>query len=181
MADIQVIADEYIHIAQENFGPMCSEWVYVGVEINDMGPHLRYYPEDGYVAISLSEKIKDDEIQLHFQLSHEVCHLLYPTMNLSGEKESTTVLNEGVSTYFSLWATGRYCSQDLLIDNLKQHSSNYYRAMLSVHELLEIDQEAIKKLRMYEPKLNRLSFEHFEKSRVSASERLISDLLATFE
>lgn len=181
MTDIQVIADEYINIAQENFGPMCSDWEYVGVEINDMGPHLRYYPEDGHVAISLSEKTQDDEIQLHFQLAHEVCHLLYPTMSLSGEKEPTTVLNEGVSTYFSLWATGRYCSQEFLIDNLKQHSSNYYRAMLLVHELLEIDREAIKKLRMYEPRLNRLSFEHFEKSGVSASGRLISDLLATFD
>ena len=181
MTDIKVIADEYIQIAQENFGLMCSEWDYVGVEINDMKPHLRYYPEDGCVAISLSEKIMDNDVQLHFQLAHEVCHLLYPTMNLNGEREATTVLNEGVSTYFSVWAAGRLCSQDYLIDNLKQHSQNYYRAMISVNELLEKNQQAIKLLRDLEPKLNMLSVQNFKQSKVLASEALVHELLSDFE
>jgi len=160
---------------------MCSDWNYIGVEFNNMGPHLRYYPENGGVAISLSERDKEDEVQLHFQLAHEVCHLLYPTTNLTGERGATTVLNEGVSTYFSVWAAGRFCSQDFLIDNLKQHSHNYYGAMVVVRELLEINHEAIKLLRKLEPQLNRLSFEHFKQAKIVASEALIHELLAVFE
>ena len=178
--DIQATANEYISIAQEEFGPMCSEWHYVGVEINNMAPHLRYYPETESVSISLSKKIIADETQLHFQLSHEVCHLLYPTMSLNGIREATTVLNEGISTYFSVWAAGRFCPQEYLINNLEQHSPHYFRAMAAVHELLKNDQDAIKRLRLLEPKLNKLNHHHFEQAELLASEVLISELLSTF-
>lgn len=181
MTDIQAIADEYIEVAQENFGPMCSGWYYVGIEINDMGAHLRYYPKSKEVTISLSEKVRNDKVQLHFQLAHEVCHLLYPTMNLNGEKEATTVLNEGVSTYFSIWAAGLFCSQEILINNIKQHSPNYYQAMILVNELLKNNQKAIKKLRMLEPYLNRLSCQHFEQSNILAPKMLVHELLTVFK
>jgi hypothetical protein len=179
--NIQATANEYINIAQEEFGPMCSEWRYVGVEINDMPPHLRYYHETASVSISLSKKVTSDETQLHFQLAHEVCHLLYPAMSINGTKEATTVLNEGVSTYFSVWAAGRFCSQEYLINNLEQHSPNYFRAMTAVQELLKNDQEAIKKLRLLEPELNKLTHQHFEQAKALASKELISELLSSFE
>lgn len=177
MKNIRAIADEYLLIAQENFGEMCSDWSFVGIEINEMNPHLRYYPEDGHVAISLSKKIINDEMQLHFQLAHEVCHLLYPT----GAREATTVLNEGLSTYFSVFAAGHFCTQEILIDNLKQHNPNYFRAMMLVHALLEINRDAIKLLRDIEPQLNRISFEDFEQAKVAAPQELINNLLAVFE
>lgn len=61
---------------------MVNQWSYCGIEINDHSPHLAYYPDTNEVAISLSERVKNDDIQLIFQLAHEVCHLLYPTMDI---------------------------------------------------------------------------------------------------
>jgi hypothetical protein len=179
--DIDAIANEYIEIAQENFGPICSEWNYIGVEIKDMAPHLGYYPDEGNVVIFLSNKVRDDKVQLHFQLAHEVCHLLYPTMTLSGDFEKPTVMNEGVSTYFSVWAAGRYTSQEFLINNLQEHGLNYYLAMEKVHELMTDNQNHIKRLRQLEPKLNKLQKSHFKNTSIAISDTLVDELLSTFK
>ena len=178
--DIQSITEDYIRIAQDNFGPMCSEWKYNGIEFQDNGPHLGYYPDTGHVVISLSNKAKDDEEQLHFQLAHEVCHLLYPTMSLDGKHEKPTVMNEGISTYFSVWAAGRFSSQEYIINNLREHNQKYHFAMSKVQELLEKDQDCIKNLRLIEPKLNKLTKSDFKKLNILVPEELIDDLLSVF-
>ena len=146
--DIEEISRQYIAIAEEQFGPMCSEWKYIGTEFNDMGPHLRYYPDTRSVAISLSERARNDEIQLHFQLAHEICHLLYPTTCVeTSEQEKPTTFNEGVSTYFSILAIEKFGVTAEIIKNLRDYSPNYYDALTLTCQLLETDTQAILKLR----------------------------------
>lgn len=180
MKNTNAIADEYIGVAEEEFGPICSDWEYVGVEINNKGPHLRYYPNEGFVSISLSEKVQDDEVELHFQLAHEVCHLLYPTMNLNGESEATSVLNEGVSTYFSILAVEQFGRANEIIENLREYNSNYYEALVLTCQMLKADPKAILKLRAIQPKLNKIERHDFELSDVKIPDDLKSKLLNTF-
>ena len=179
--DIEEISQAYLDIAQEQFGPMCSEWKYIGIEFNDMGPHLRYYPDFRSVAISLSNKARDDEVQLHFQLSHEICHLLYPTTCVeTNEQECASTLNEGVSTYFSILAMEKFGVTDEVVDNLRDFSPNYFEALVLTCQLIEADHQAILKLRSVQPKLNKIVLEDFEKAGVDVSDDLKSALLSTF-
>ncbi|WP_261859279.1 hypothetical protein [Photobacterium sanguinicancri] len=179
--NIDEIASQYILAAEKLFGLMCSDWTYWGVEFNQQQPHLRYYPDTGNVAISLSERAKNDEIQLRFQLAHEVCHLLYPTMDKDTHiMEKTTFLNEGVSTYFSIFAIHELCNSQDIVNNLKEHNNDYYQSFFMVNELLTIDVDAIKKLRVVQPKLNRITSHDFELADVKIPEELISKLINTF-
>lgn len=179
--NIDDVANEYIRVAEVYFGGMCSEWKYSGIEIDSRAPHLRYYPENGSVKISLSDKIINDNIQMRFQLAHEVCHLLYPTMSLAGVKSPTTVLNEGVSTHFSVLMTSKFTSEKRLIKNLQDNNFAYYNALQMVRTLLRIDSEAIIKLRGIQPKLNDVEASDFKLAKINAGDYLISNLLSDFK
>lgn len=179
--DIEGVAQQYIAIAEEMFGPRCTEWKYIGTEFNDMSPHLRYYPDKLSVAISLSEKAMNDEIQLHFQLSHEVCHLLYPTRCIrTNKQEKTTVLNEGVSTYFSILAVQQFDLISEVVQNLQEYNSNYYDALILTCQLIEADSQAILKLRSIQPELNRVEAHHFAMAGLHISEGIKLKLLSQF-
>lgn len=179
--NIEGIAQHYIAIAEEMFGPRCAEWKYIGTEFNDMGPHLRYYPEERSVGISLSEKARNDEIQLHFQLSHEVCHLLYPTTCVETKKqEKPSILNEGVATYFSILAVEQFGVTTEVIKSLREYNPNYYDALALTCQLIEADNQAILKLRSIQPKLNKVEIQHFKMVGLDIPEELMSKLLDTF-
>ena len=44
--DIEQIAEEYLLLAENIFGPSVSEWSYGGIEFNENGPNLRLYLMD---------------------------------------------------------------------------------------------------------------------------------------
>ncbi|QGW29789.1 hypothetical protein GLV81_18200 [Phnomibacter ginsenosidimutans] len=67
--------------ARSLLGDPINDWEFIGIEFNESHPHLRYYPSEGKISISLSLKAKYDEVQYIFQLSHELCHLFYPKRN----------------------------------------------------------------------------------------------------
>jgi len=107
---------ELISIAEGLFGRMSSNWTYDGVVFYDHPPHLNYSPDTATVQIWLSLRAIDDDIQRDFQLAHEVCHLLYPSVNLVNPSEpQTNVINEGISTYFSVIAVGLFQGDDAAI------------------------------------------------------------------
>lgn len=84
-----------LSLAEQLFGERDKSWTYIGLEFRDSNPHIRYYG-DKKISIVLSNECIRSPIQFAFQLSHEVCHLLYPT-----GKRTTNNLEEGVSAYFS--------------------------------------------------------------------------------
>ncbi|MEZ0123129.1 MAG: hypothetical protein AB9Q22_08595 [Candidatus Reddybacter sp.] len=179
--DVNEIAKQYISIAEEQFGSMCSDWNYKGVEFNDQGPHIRYYPDEKNLTISLNENVRGNEVGLHFQLAHEVCHLLYPTRcAVTSGFEKTTVLNEGISTYFSIYAVQQFGQEADVIQNLKEHNSNYYNALAQTCELLQKDDKAIIKLRSIQPMLNKITVSDFELAGIDIPEPLKLSLLDTF-
>lgn len=94
-------AKQLIAMAENMFGPISSHWRYDGVTFRDHPPHLFYFPDTTTVQISLSLRAIGDNLQRDFQLSHEVCHLLYPSVQPGQTVEpETNILNEGISTYF---------------------------------------------------------------------------------
>jgi hypothetical protein len=171
----------YLHQAENMFGSKIDDWSFCGVEFNDTFPHLRYYNDTGEVKISLRNSSIENNIQFHFQLSHEICHLLYPTTDVtSGAFEQPTVLNEGISTIFSIMAVKNIDPENDIVGNIKEHNPNYYNAMLDVEELLKIDYEAIKKVRVHQPYLNKITKKDFKKAELSVPKDLLNRLLETF-
>lgn len=156
-------AIELIDAAQELFGPVSSEWNYDGVVFSDQPPHLNYFPESGKVQIRLSFRALGDEFQRDFQLAHEVCHLLYPSVALDYPMEpKTNVVNEGISTYFSIIAVSSYYGEDaaeVALQSLQSFSPRYYFSFLQVSSLLSNDHDAVKKIRRVQPMVNDLTYE----------------------
>lgn len=181
---LNALADELLSLAEGLFGPRTSDWTLLGVEYNDQQPHLRYYPDFGGFAISLSFKTIDDEQQRVFQLAHEVCHALYPTRDKeSGFHPETIVLNEGVSTYFSIFVLTQRWGPDLsaqVTENLRIHSPEYFSALTQVTALLQKDAEAIRKLRTVQPLLNDITPQHFQLAGVQFDPLVVEKLVAPF-
>lgn len=160
--DIQERAEYYLSIAEDVFGPRVNEWKFYGVEITEgsTNPHIKYYPESGEIAISLTPKIIDG-INLSYQLAHEIAHLLHPSMNYyTHEMDQTIVINEGISVFFSeLILSMEYeISPEDRIEALKMNlSSSYQEAYAFVYHIIKKDREIIKKLRSIQPLINRIT------------------------
>ena len=177
-------AVELIALAQDLFGPMSSEWTYDGVAFYDRQPHLNYSPDTGTVQIWLSLRALDDEFQRDFQLAHEVCHLLYPSVALDHPVEpKTNVVNEGISTYFSVIAVNLYHGEDAAeaaLQSLQSFSPRYYFAFLQVLSLLKKDRDAVKKIRSVQPMVNDLTFDDLRACGLSLTDKEIESLIEPF-
>ncbi len=182
MKPIETLVDELIDSSITLFGNPIGDWVFTQLEIKDAGPSLLYYSDDGEVSICLSNKIINDNSQLIFQLSHEICHLLHPSKEYPSLFENKTlVINEGVSTYFSIFSMEKYCNaKEITIRNLNIGNNNYYDAYVLVDQLLQIDFSAIKKLREVQPRIDKLILKDFEKSGLKIPKKLKLALLEEF-
>jgi len=176
------VEDKIFQDALDLLGNPLKDWEFIGVEFNDNTPHLRYYPDEGKVAISLSMRAKEDNQQYCFQLTHELCHLFYPKIEFPSLIEhATLVINEGISTYFSIKTTGvLFNIEEHLRNDLRQNSIEYHRALELVEQLLALDVDAIRKLRNVQPRVDLLSEQDFAKAQISAEPNLIRTLLSYF-
>ena len=158
LASANARAIQLISLAEQMFGPMRSPWKFAGVTFRDRPPHLYYFPEATSVQIALSPRAVGDDLQRDFQLSHEVCHLLYPSVDpAQPDVPRTIVLNEGISTYFSVIVVAADFGDQaagLALESLATRSPNYFSAFELVLGLMQRDKDAIKKLRAIQPMIN---------------------------
>ena len=177
-------AKELITLAQDLFGPMSSDWGYDGVAFYNHPPHLNYSPDTGKVQIWLSLKALGDEFQRDFQLAHEVCHLLYPSVALDNPVEpQTNVINEGVSTYFSIIAVDLYHGEDaaaVALQSLQSHAPKYYFAFQKISSLLRRDRNVVKKIREIQPMINDLTSGDLHGCGLSLTDQEIESLVEPF-
>jgi hypothetical protein len=177
-------AVELIALAQGLFGPMSSDWEYRGVAFYDHPPHLNYSPDSGTVQIWLSLRALGDVFQRDFQLAHEVCHLLYPSVAVDHPVEpKTNLVNEGISTYFSVIAVNLYHGEDAMevaLQSLQSSSPRYYFAFLQVSSLLGKDRDAVKKIRRVQPMVNDLTFDDIRACGLTLSDQEIESLIEPF-
>lgn len=177
-------AKALISLAEGLFGSMCSPWKYSGVVFRDYPPHLYYAPETTTVQISLSFKAISDERQRDFQLAHEVCHLLYPSVEPDHpEKPQTNVINEGISTYFSVFIVAELHGEDTaqaVLKSLATHSPRYFFAFQQVAVLMRIDRDSIKRIREIQPMINKVSEIDLRASGLALTEDAIKAIVAVF-
>lgn len=177
-------AVELIALAQDLFGSITSDWEYDGVAFCDHSPHLNYSPDSRTVKIWLSLRALNDPFQRDFQLAHEVCHLLYPSVTVDHPVEpKTNVVNEGISTYFSVIAVNLYHGEDateVALQSLQSSSPRYYFAFLQVSSLLAKDRDAVKKLRKIQPMVNDLTFDDLHACDLPLTDQDIESLVEIF-
>ncbi len=176
---VQDLCNELRGIAIELFGPPREGWKFGKVSFGDHTPHTLYWPDDGVIDIELSLRARDDILQLLFQLSHEVCHTLHPSRDEATlEVDVTSVLNEGISTWFSYFVCNYFGQGEQALISIE--SSAYHKPYLLVAKLIEADFENIKKLRTFQPFIDRLIPGDFAKAGVIVSDKLEEALLAGF-
>lgn len=178
------MATTLISLAENFFGPMRSSWKYIGVVFRDHPPHLYYAPDTATIQISLSLRAINDEFQRDFQLAHEVCHLLYPSVDPQHPAEpKTNLINEGISTYFSVIVVAAFHGENAAknaIESLETNSPKYFFAFQQVSDLMSKDRDAVKRIRDRQPMINKLSKDDLLASGLTLTDETISALVAVF-
>ncbi len=172
------LAESILKDVEKQFGDRVSSWNFIEVQVLENGPRLLYHLDTNSISIALSKKVLEHEIQLLFQLSHEVCHLLHPSRKNTGELLDTLVINEGLSTFFQVnYVSKTFGNKSHLENDLKTYSSNYYEAYLLVQELEQIKSGTIKKLRSLQPQIDLLTQSEFDLLEIDIPQDLINQLL----
>ena len=174
------IALKLYKVAEKLFGNGINEREFANVYVQDKGLNTIYEP-NGEISICVSKLVNESMEQLYYQLAHEVCHLLHPSIEYpSGFKHETLVINEGLSTYFSILAINQFGIAQETIEILKHDSPNYYNAFVATRELLNKTPDAIKLLRKIKPRIDTLKDHDFNKAGIIIDTDLIHRLLQAF-
>ena len=143
----QTLLDELLKIIEEAellFGPRDRSYELLPPRISECGCAHPYIYPFRKIRIYLSSQSKTRHLAA-YQLSHEAIHVLGPTGSW------TTVLEEGLATYFS----HAYMKREY---GLQFEAPNrwYRAAMLAVSPLLAKNEFVIKELRARQPHLSRI-------------------------
>ncbi len=180
--EFKIIAEKLLYDAEQFFGRRINDWKFNNVYVQEKGLHT-LYEADGNISICISKRVYENEAQLYYQLSHEVCHLLHPSKEYPSMIEhKTLVINEGISTLFSLLICFRKFNIPIeeMIELLKNESYNYYLAYQEITELLNINNDAIKLLRNVKPRIDTLKIEDFKVLGINSKPKLVTNLLMPF-
>lgn len=177
--DLDDLCNKLREIAARMFGPPRVDWALGKVRIAAFGPCTIYLPEERVIDIQLSPRAENDFMQTIYQLAHEVCHTLHPSRG--GDSliaDTTSVLNEGISTWFSCFI----CDQFGFGENARASTaqSPYGHPMDLVAQLIAIDSDSIKKLRRYQPFIDRLTRSDFIGAGVLVPDELANLLTRPF-
>lgn len=162
-----------LRLAELMYGPRDRSWTILGIEFNldsNASPQIWYPDNCKNIAIQLNSAALEDTVLACYQLAHEAIHLLAP----SGSRLAN-VLEEGVAVYFSLL----YVTQHLK-GKVKCNHEAYIRAYYEVSKLLNVDPDAIKKLRGVEPCFYKMDLNTFVDAGVNVSDDLKHNLLKKF-
>ena len=152
-------ANQLIIEAERKFGPRDTSWELSKVSIWEKSPELIPYPPFKKAEIKLGSQCDKNKVERLFQLSHEVCHFLYPST-----REDVNILEEGISTYFSL-----YCLKVRQKKKYKEYLNNleieypmYFLAYRLVKGLIEKDNKMIINIRKKHPHVSSITPVHLE-------------------
>ena len=168
---------EMLTEAESMFGERDKTWTFLGVEFKPNGPSIIYYPNN-QVSICLSDSVAEINPynqQFIFQLSHEVCHLLFPTGRTVANN-----LEEGLATWFSKFFTDKFDSdKNYAINSIK--NSNYYDVYLLAENLIKEDIEAIKKMRQLNNTISDLTEKEIRSLNLNLSDFVITEMITPFQ
>lgn len=173
----------FLEAAEQMFGPK-TKYNHGILTYDNKGPFTKMDPE------SIGEEIKTFNVYLNgkgaipnrtdgiFQLSHEMIHLLSPVEQDEGNEAN--YLEEGMAVYFSKHITERETEDFKFCDPAIAKNERYARAYELYLSLIEIDKDAVKKLRRITPVIANIKSENFEQAGLKVSNELIKDLLTIF-
>ena len=135
---------DMLNEAEALFGERDKRYTILGIELANIKQPQIWYPNDcNHVIIQVTEDCSNNMERAIFQVAHEAIHCLCPN-----PKKKTTILEEGLATYFSMYYT-RKRKIYYNIDNLQ-----YQKPYEFCSKLLNYDSELIKKARIIEPDIS---------------------------
>lgn len=158
--------------AESRYGPRDDRWFFSGIEFADVETPMTYYPGNRpfHVAIRLTRSAAANPRQAHFQLAHEIVHLLGP----SETRQPANVMEEGMAAAFQL---------DMSIRSSLGYGlgiQSYVDASQAIAELERIEPGAIAKIRGVHPDLRKLTPAALAAIVPAASNDLVQRLCAPF-
>jgi hypothetical protein len=161
----------FLTLTERQFGGRDQTYTILGIEFQEDGPRIWYPCNCRHVVVQLNSQCANDYFEALFELAHECVHLLSPT-----GKSDANVLEEGLATLFSL----RYRTQDLGQTQFKITDPRYISASRAAEQLLDIDPNAVVKLRKNEPTISRITADQIIKQYPGVSESLAGQLTSRF-
>lgn len=172
------LVEDMFEKAEVLFGKSSSTQIFQGVKIVDIGaPCLFNYVNKTVIHLNTNviSNNKFDIERLYFQLSHEVCHLLF-----ADGMENTNVLEEGVTTYFSKYYSRLMNGCDTYADASLILAPNYRNAYLLIERLMGEDPKSIKKIREIAPSLKWISFDELKSFNFNLTDDEVNYLIGDF-
>ena len=182
MQDYQALQFDYLAEAEKMFGPK-TQYEYSGLSYHNYAPRTVLCDSSilaGYhiFKIQLHGKAINDRKDGVFQLAHEVVHLLSPVEQVDGNE--VNFLEEGMATYFSKLITERETGDYEYCETEMAKHPKYLKAYQLYLSLIDVDKDAVKKLREIVPVIANIQPEDFAKAGLAVSPGLIAELLAKF-
>lgn len=155
--------------AERMYGQRNKDYTILGIELADIKQPQIWFPKNcGNIIIQLTEDCINNMDKASFQLAHETIHCLEP--NTYGR---TTVLEEGLATYFSMKYNG--ISDDSIID-LEPYKLAYH----NVENLLQYDDTIILNARTLESNLSLITADMLYQLCPSIDKSLAKELTRIF-
>jgi hypothetical protein len=157
--------------AEKMFGVRDIAYTILGVEfISSDQPHIWYPKNCKQIVIRLNENAAKNVNQALYQLAHETIHCLSPT-----GKSNANILEEGLATFFSEW----YMNQNGF-GFWAPTRPEYVNALILVKQLILIDEEIIKKVRVNKPVISEITSDDFLQINPTIDRVLLDSICMTF-
>ena len=159
---------ELLQKAETLYGKRNTDFIIDGVEIttsNQPDIHFPYY--DNHVIIRITEICRNDIDFATFQIAHEVIHCLCPN-----SPKIVTYLEEGLAVHFQLECTNNI--------RLNSDAYKYRKAVKLLENLLVYDNDTIRKSRIIEPNISKITGDILLSICPQIDKYLVSSLTALF-
>ncbi len=139
--------------AEEMFGPRDTSWTILGIDFTTDGGKTWTPGNCGHIIVQLDMNCLSDRHDAYRGLAHECIHLLSPT----GQADAN-VLEEGLAVYFEQEYMRYVFGEGWWLNQINYR--NYADAFALTKQLLALDPDIIKKIRMQEPVIAHITAEH---------------------
>jgi hypothetical protein len=164
---------EMLLFTEEKFGRHDTNYTLLGIDFSPDGGQTWTPGNCGHIIIHLGMHCLTDRHEAYRTLAHECIHLLSPT-----GKADANVLEEGLAVYFEQWYMHYVFGEDWWSGKINIPS--YANAFERAKQLLAIDANIIKKLRVNQPVIARITAEQILEHCPAASEELALSLAERF-
>jgi hypothetical protein len=184
MEEYDTLVSAYLEEAQKLFGNK-TEYIFGGVSYNNSTPKVIvsdscFLTGEKTYFIELNGNAVIDRKDGIFQLSHEVVHLLSPIEQDEEKGDLVNYLEEGMACYFSKIVTEKETADLEYCELQFEKHEKYKKAYELFVSLLQIDKDAVKKLRVVTEVISHIKPGDFETVGLKIDQELINALLSKF-